>query len=190
MSALRPAQDLLNPPADIPAWAGHGCPVDVLEGRWWVVHTKARNEKALALDLDRQKINYFLPLVKVRRRYGGRTVQLQLPLFPSYLFMCGGDDQRYSTLMTHRAAHVIPVVDQERIKQDLRQVYMVVESEEPVDLYPSLRRGRRCRVIGGGLKGLEGVVSRRDLSRVYVGVDALGQSAELEIDPGLVEIID
>jgi hypothetical protein len=60
-----------------------------------------------------------------------------------------------------------------------------------VDLYPGLRRGRRCRVVAGSLKGVEGVVlRRRGLYRVYVGVEALGQSAELEIDPSLLEVIE
>lgn len=190
MGALKPPPYLLDVPGAEPSRAERGCPVDVLDGRWWVVHTKARNEKALAWDLDREGIGYFLPLVKVKRRYGGRTFDLRLPLFPSYVFMCGGEDERYSTLMTHRAAHVIQVVDQERIKQELRQIYMVVESEEPVDLYPGIRRGRRCRVVGGSLAGLEGVVLRRGSCRVYVGIDALGQSAELEIDPALLEVID
>jgi hypothetical protein len=34
------------------------------------------------------------------------------------------------------------------------------------------------------------VIRRRGPWRVYVGVDFLGQSAELEIDPMLLEVID
>jgi hypothetical protein len=83
------------------------------------------------------------------------------------------------------------VADQERLKADLRHIHRVVVSKEPVDLYPRLRRGCRCRVITGTLAGLEGVVlRRRGLWRVYVGVEFLGQSAELEIDPMLLEVID
>ena len=92
--------------------------------------------------------------------------------------------------MTHRAARVIRVVDQERLRSELRHVYQVTASDEPVDLYPGLRRGRRCRVVRGSLRGLEGVVlRRRDPCRMYVGVEVLGQSAEVEIDPSLLEVI-
>ncbi len=167
------------------------CPVDLHVGTWWVVHTKSRQEKALLADLGKLNIGCYLPLVSVKRRYGGRTFRLQLPLFPSYLFMCGNEDHRYATLMTHRAAAVIRVADQERLKYELRQIFRVTTGEDPVDLYPGLRRGRRCRVVSGSLAGLEGIVlRRRGACRVYVGVQALGQSAELEIDPSLLEVIE
>lgn len=166
-------------------------PVDTFVGRWWLVHTKSRMEKALAADLERLAIGYYLPLLRTRRRYGKRLLDVSLPLFPGYLFLCGNEDDRYATLMTHRAARVIAVSDQERIKQELRQVYRATTSDQPVDLYPGLRRGRRCRITRGSLQGVEGVVlRRRGLYRVYLGVEALGQSAELEIDPGMLEIID
>lgn len=171
--------------------AGEMCPLDAYTGRWWLVHTKSRNEKALAGDLDNLGIDHFLPLVQVKRRYASRLWCANIPLFPGYLFMCGGDDEHYATLMTHRAAAVIRVVDQERLRTELRQVYVVIMSREPVDLYRGLRRGRRCRVARGSLAGLEGVVLRRRGScRIYVGVEVLGQSAELEIDPSLLEVID
>ncbi len=166
-------------------------PIDTLRGQWWVVHTKARNEKALAANLDSLNISYFLPLARVRRRYGRRVTQVRMPLFPGYLFLCGGAHERYATLMTHRAANVIDVADQERLKADLRQIYRAVNSEVPVDLYPGIRRGRRCRIVGCSLAGLEGVVlRRRGVCRVYLAVESLGQSAEVEIDPGLLEVIE
>ncbi len=182
-SVSRVQQTLAGADAAAPA-----APVDVLPGPWWLVHTKSRCEKALAADLDRHRIGYFLPLARMRRRHGGRPVEVLLPLFPSYLFLCGGADERYAALMTHRAAQVIEVVDQERLKDELRQIHRVTASCQPVGLYPGLKRGQRCRVIAGPLAGLEGVVLRsRDWCRVYVGVEVLGQSAELEIDPALLE---
>jgi len=171
--------------------APHVCPVDEFEGDWWVVHTRPRHEKALAADLENQRIGYFLPLVTVKRKYRGRGVEVQLPLFPSYLFLCGGDDERYAAFNTRKAVNIIAVVAQEQLKQELRQIHRLVMSRQPLDLYPALQRGRRCRVISGPLAGLEGVVlRRRNVCKVYVGVEALGQSAELEIDPSLLEVIE
>jgi transcriptional antiterminator RfaH len=159
--------------------------------QWWVVHTKSRMEKALAGDLELRGVHFYLPLVRAQRRYAGRRFQVSLPLFPGYLFLCGNEEDRYTTLMTHRAARVIPVVDQERFRNELRQVYRVTAAQEPVDLYPGLRSGRRCRILYGSLQGVEGVViRRRDVCRVYLGIEALGQSAELEIDAAMLEVID
>ena len=167
------------------------CPIDTLVGNWWVVHTKARNEKALGCDLEKLGIGYFLPLARVKRKHGRRWIRLEIPLFPSYLFMCGRHDERSSTLGTHRAANVIQVFDQQGLKEQLRQIHRLTTSGNPVALYPGLKRGTHCRVTRGCLKGLEGVVvRRRGHCRIYVAVEALGQSAELEIDADLLEIID
>jgi hypothetical protein len=55
-------------------------------GEWWVAHTKSRNEKALAHDLIRRGISYFLPMSWKVRRKSRRTVKSLLPLFAGYLF--------------------------------------------------------------------------------------------------------
>ncbi len=166
-------------------------PIEQLVGRWWVLHTKARNEKALAADLKEKHIGHFLPLVRTQRKYGRRSVEVELPLFTGYMFLCGEENDRYEALTTKRVAKVLNVGDQERLRSDLIQIHLVITSDVPVDLYPGIRPGRRCRVRSGCLKGLEGVVlRRRKTCRVYVSVDALGQSAELEIDTSLIELID
>ncbi len=145
----------------------------------------------MATDLDRQGIDHFLPLVCVRRKSHGRITESQLPLFPCYLFLNGGDEARYATLMTHRAANVLEVADQQRLNHELRHIWQIIASKQPVDLFPAIRQGRQCRVTSGPLAGIEGVVlRRRGMCRVCVGVEALGQSAELEIDPRLLEVIE
>ncbi len=166
-------------------------PLETFEGAWWVVQTKSRHEKALARDLGNLGIRYFLPLIHDRRKVRSRYIERFLPLFPCYLFLCGGEEERYAALATHRVANVLPVVDQDRIRGELEQIRRIVASEQPVDLYPGLKVGRRCRVMRGALAGIEGVVlRRRGICHVYVGVEVLGQSAELEIDPSLLEVIE
>jgi hypothetical protein len=114
-----------------------------------------------------------------------------MPLFPSYLFICGDQEDRYGTLMTHRVVTVIDVADQARLTEELRHVCRATMGQESVDLYPGLKHGRRCRVVRGSLRGLEGVVLRRsDVCQVYVGVEVLGQSAELKIDASMLEVIE
>lgn len=177
--------------AEYAAHAGVGSSISLFSGTWWVLHTRARNEKAVAETLSRQGVSYFLPLVHYRRRYAGRVRQVEIPLFPGYLFLCGGPMERQLALRTNRVAQVLEVTDQERLRQDLRQIECVIQSNEPVDLFPRIMTGTRCRVTSGSLKGLEGIVLRkRGPWRVYVGVEFLGQSAELEIESSLLEVLN
>ena len=166
-------------------------PPDQFRGRWWLVHTKPRNEKALAENLRRLGIGHFLPLAQFKSRQGRRSIAVEVPLFSGYLFLCGEEEERYATLDTRRAVNVIRVADQEGLRAELASIHRMVSSDQPVDVYPGIRRGRRCRVARGSLKGLEGVViRRRSQCRVYVAVEILGQSAEVEIDAGLLEVIE
>jgi len=163
--------------------------IDAGGGRWCVLHTRARNEKALAVDLDRSGLCYFLPLVQTTRRHGRRRVEVWLPLFPGYVFFAyETDEQRVRALQTNRIATVIEAADQDRLCQELEQIRRALASQRRVALYPGIRKGRRCRVTGGSLKGLEGVVMRRgDTGRIFLDVAMLGQSAVVEIDVTLLE---
>ncbi len=166
-------------------------PAETVGGDWWLVHTLPRQEKALAADLDKLRIAYFLPLVRTRRRYGQRVRQIELPLFPSYLFMCGGGQERYAALMTHRAVAVLPVGDQERFKRELLDMRRVMSGLDTVKVYRGLQRGQRFRVRSGSLMGVEGVVRReRRTCQLFVGIEILQQSAVLEIEPQLLEPIE
>lgn len=165
--------------------------ISEVPGRWWVLHTRARNEKVVALALMRHRVPYYLPLVSLERTYAKCRVTVRLPLFPGYLFLCGDNDACEKAWKTNRVARILQVDDQERLRSELRQVCQALETDGKVDLFTSLRKGRRCRVTGGTLKGLEGVVLRRGRHcRMYLSVTILGQSAVVEVDGALLEPID
>jgi transcriptional antiterminator RfaH len=155
---------------------------------WWVVHTRARQEKKIVELVAREDVSYFLPLVHRPRRRGRHAADI--PLFPGYLFLWGDERAPRVARATNRAAAVLAVPDQGRFEHEVRQIYRAVQGPHPVDLYPGLRVGQRCRICSGGLRGVEGVVERRDLSRVFLAATFLGQSAVVEVDTTEVELID
>ncbi len=161
--------------------------IDEAAGQWWVLHTRARNEKRIAEYLEKRSVWHYLPLTTSRRTYGNRVVEFQVPLFPGYVFLCGDEFEAARAWESRRVANILRVGDQEKLRQDLRNVERVIASGSPVDLYPGLRRGRRCRVTAGPLRDVEGIiVRRRGVSRVCVAVEFISQSAEVEIDAALL----
>ncbi len=158
---------------------------------WWVLHTRPRQEKALAVDLFKREIDVYLPLARLERRYGKRREVVEKPLFPGYLFLRGRPQDRVTALTTNRIVRTLRVLDPVRLEDDLRRIDLMISSGEAVTTFSGLKEGGRCRVVGGPLIGLEGVViRRRNLSRIFVGVDILGQSGVVEIDSVLLEPID
>lgn len=160
-------------------------------GVWWVVHTKSRNEKALAHDLIRKDINYFLPMSwKVHRRRG-RKIRSLLPLFGGYLFFCGQENQRIELLRTNRVANLIEVKDQETLLEELVQIERALRAGAPLVPYKYIKAGERCRVIAGPLADLYGVVVKtRNVMRLVLQVDILGQATSVEIDADMIEVLD
>lgn len=160
-------------------------------GQWWVVHTKSRNEKALAHDLIGRKISYFLPMSWKVRRKSRRTTRSLLPLFSGYLFFCGWENDRLEVLRTDRVANLIEVKDQQKLIRELQQIEQALRSGVPVTPHKYLKEGQKCRVVAGPLMGLEGVVTKaRGATRLLLQVDMLGQAASVEIDVDMIEPIE
>ncbi len=54
---------------------------------WYLVQTKPRQERTALVNLERQGYRSFLPLIRLRRRHGGRAVTKVEAMFPRYLFV-------------------------------------------------------------------------------------------------------
>lgn len=162
-----------------------------LPGEWHLLHTKSRQEKALAETLDSLEIAYFLPLVRMQRNYGGRRAIVEIPLFPGYVFLRGNLEQAYEADRTKRVAHVIRVVDQTRLGWELRNLEQALMVHAPLDPYPYLVKGVRVEVRSGPFRGLQGMIEdRTKKDRLILQVEILGQATALEIDGALVEPIE
>ena len=175
-----------NPPMLWPEDASLGD----FDGTWWVAHTKSRNEKALAWQIQRKNINYFLPLTRKVYRRKGRTFRSLLPLFTSYVFFCGDENQRLEVLQTNRVAKLIEVKDQKRLVAELEPILQVLQEGMPLRPHKYLKAGQPCRVIAGPLAGIEGIVVKGRQTRLVLQVDMLGQATSVEIDMDMIEPID
>jgi len=166
---------------------------DGLPGHWWVAHTKPRTEKALAGDLGAMKIAYYLPLRRrqTRSRHTGRISKSIVPVFASYLFFNGDEEQRHRALNTHRIANVLSVTSQDRFIGELRQLHRVLSARVDLQLHSTLKAGDWVRVVGGPLLGTEGIVTGRlSRTRLVLNVAMLGQSVSVRVDSDALERID
>ncbi len=176
-----------NPPIIHP----EGASIADFAGTWWVAHTRSRNEKALAWQLLKQDVSYFLPMSPRAHRWRQRTIRSLMPLFTGYIFFCGDEDARLEALKTNRVAGLIPVKDPDGLVRDLLPIERVLREGQPLQPHPYLTKGRRCRVIAGPLMGLEGIIVREpQRTRLVLQVEMLGQATSVEVDVDLVEPLD
>lgn len=161
------------------------------EGTWMVAHTKPRQEKALAEALLAAGVPCFLPVISQARFYGHRKRLVELPIFPSYVFVHADADGRVTTLQTNRVVHVLKVSDQSGMEHELQQIDLAMAGGAQLDPFPYLAVGRPVVVVRGPFMGLQGLVDeRRSWDRLVLNVAMLGQATSLEIDASLLEPAD
>lgn len=162
-----------------------------LTGTWWAAYTKPRFEKAFAWDMLSHGIGYFLPMREKVIFSGGRKRHIMSPLFKSYVFFCGTEQDRYTALTTNRVCHTIEVTDQDGLIEELLSIEKALISKAVIDNYPRLPIGSHCKIISGPMMGIEGIVIKRKdaKARMVLEVTILGQGVVVEIDFDLLEPI-
>jgi transcription antitermination factor NusG len=159
-------------------------------GSWYVLHVRSRQEKLLADELTQWEIGHFLPLVRQNRLYGKRKAVVELPLFPSYMFLRGSRDDAYRANGTKRVARIIDVADQQTLTSELTNLHLALSGGVPLDPYPYLKDGVRVEVRSGPLRGLQGVIEGRGgTGRLILQVEMLGRAVSIEVPGTLLEPI-
>ena len=160
------------------------------ETRWVIAHTKSRQEKALAEDLEAAGIICYVPSIRELRTHGSRRRWVEMPLFPGYAFVRGGESVGATTRRTGRVAGIIAVADQERLVHELRQIRRALAGGARLTASPYLEAGVPARIVRGSLKGVEGIVDAvGSAERLVLVIQTLGQATAVEVAPGDVEAV-
>ena len=160
-------------------------PSDLGESRWFAAYTSPRHEKHVSQQMRRRGIQNFLPLYKSVRRWKDRRKELELPIFPGYLFVRFAPRERLNVLQSPGVVHLVsfqgrpaplPDAEIEILQRQLSQ-------NAGFQPHPFLTVGRRVRVHSGPMAGVEGIlVRKKDRFRVVVSIQLIRQSVAMEID--------
>lgn len=149
---------------------------------WCACHTKPRCEKKFAALLKAERIQHYLPLVTSVRKYLRQQKTFAKPLFPGYVFARVPADRAARLYQQDLLVRVIRVDDEALLLRQLQDVQRIVASGLQATLHPLLRRGTPVRVMGGPLRGLEGVVDDpRNPQGIILSVDVLQQGLLVKI---------
>jgi transcription antitermination factor NusG len=143
--------------------------------------------------LSQREIEHYLPLYQVERKWrDGSRVTLDLPLFPSYIFVRMERSQRTSVLSVPGALAVVGGTGGEPAPLpsgavDALRAGLAVHRIEP---HPLLRVGQLARIRSGAFAGMEGVVVRKKSGlRIVLTLEQIMQSVAVELDEEDVEPI-
>lgn len=159
--------------------------------QWYALYTHARHEKYVAKQLEERGIDYFLPLYRTWHRWKDRRKQVELALFPSYVFVRICMAARLRVLSIAGVVHLVtfngqPAALPEREIEALRNVLVKEIYAEP---HPYLTVGRKVRLCQGPLLGTEGVLVRwKDKLRVVISIEVLMRAVAVEVDAADLDV--
>jgi len=160
-------------------------PALYLQRQWYAVYTCANHEKRVAHELRVRSVEHFLPLYRSVRRWSDRRLQIDVPLFPGYVFVRLALRDRLSVLQIPGVVRLVgfnglpaalPDEEMEILRSGLCQSLRV----RP---HPFLTVGRRVRIKSGSFQGLEGILLRRKSNlRVVLSISLIQRSIAVEVD--------
>ena len=164
----------------LPALDGAG------RSRWYAIRTRSRHEKKIASELCDKGVDHFLPLQTQIHRWSDRSQQVEVPLFPCYLFVrtVPVGEARVSVLRTPGVVGFVggqgngtPIPDKQ-----IENIQTILEQKVQFTLHPFLNLNGRVRIRGGCLDGVEGVlVGMNPDSSLVVSVDLLERSVAIRV---------
>jgi transcription antitermination factor NusG len=173
-------------------WTDTELPAEYLQSRWYAACTNPRHEKSVAQQMEGNEINYYLPLYRSIRRWKDRRKELELPLFPGYVFVQIALKDRMRILRLPGVLQFVsfngkPAAVPESELDALRKGLSRNLCAEP---HPYLKIGRRVRVHSGPMAGVEGILLRRkEKFRVVLSIHLIQRSVAVEVDEAEIEPI-
>lgn len=153
--------------------------------RWYAVFVRSRHEKTVERSLKSKHYNVFSPSYRTRRKRVDRIAEIEVPLFPGYVFCQFDPTKRLPILSTPGVVRVVgrgnrpePVDDTEI--DSIRTVALAGRSVQP---WPFLRLGQRVRMQSGPLTGIEGIFLRvQDEDHLVISVTLLQRAVSVVIE--------
>jgi transcriptional antiterminator RfaH len=161
------------------------------EPAWYVAHTRPRCEKKLAEHCTREGFGVTLPLYRSIKKYPGKVLTFEKPLFPNYLFLRLSPHQRKKVYQSNYVANLLDVPDQTTFEEQLNDILIALETEYEICAMPHIITGKHVRIKAGALRGMEGYVQERQGKfLVLLRLDFIAQCAGVKVDATELDVID
>lgn len=160
------------------------------ERHWYALCVGPRYEKMAASHIAMRGLICFLPTYRSVRRWKDRRKEVDMVLFPGYVFVNLNLRDRLPVLQAPGVQHFVsfqgrpaPLPDSE-----LKSLAIALSQGSQTEHHPYLRRGCRVRVVRGPMSNTEGIlVRRKDRFRLVLSIDLIMQSVMLDVDEADVE---
>jgi transcription antitermination factor NusG len=152
---------------------------------WYAVYTCTHHEKRVKQQLEERHIDCFLPLYRSVRRWKDRRKELELVLFPGYVFVQINLSDRLRVLQLPSVVSFVNFGDRPAMiaRDELESLRSGIANGRCLEPHPYLTLGRKVRIKQGPLAGSTGIlVRKKDRLRVVLSLEIIMRSVAVEID--------
>jgi transcription antitermination factor NusG len=152
---------------------------------WYALRVRSQFEIATSKALREKGYPEFVPRYRTRRIWSDRVKEIEMPLFPGYVFCRFDASDPYRVLNSPGVVHVVsagkvPLAVDDR---EIGAIQAICRSGVTAQPWPFLQVGRRIIVERGPLAGTEGiVVELKNEYRLVASISLLQRSVATEID--------
>jgi transcription antitermination factor NusG len=165
------------------------------EENWYAIHTMPRHEKRIAGHLQGKRLCTFLPMLQQIHRWSDRRSKVEVPMFSCYVFvrMVETVEDRLKVL---RTPGVFGFVGSERQgtpipDEQIENLLMAIRGKIPCVVHPFISAGKRVRIRGGSLDGVEGILMGQGGGQsVVVSVEMLRRSVSIRVEGYDIEAVN
>ena len=148
---------------------------------WFVIYTKSRQEKKVALELEKMGITVYCPMVSQIRQWSDRKKKVEVPLISSYVFVHLKERDREAVFEVPGIVRYVYWLEKPAIVRDeeiaVMKAWLSTQTVEAK--VEGLRRGDRMKVSSGVFEGKEGFVEEISKNRVLLLLPDLGMKITL-----------
>ena len=149
---------------------------------WFVIYTKSRNEKKVAELLQKNGVEVFCPLVKLKKNWSDRKKIVETPLFKSYVFVNLSEKDRNVVFNVPGVIRYLfwlkkPAIARDSEIENLKNILHETMDSFTIENY---QIGDTIKISEGVFKGLDGVIEKQSKNKLHVILENVGIKITLQ----------
>lgn len=153
-------------------------PEDIV--KWYVLYTSPRAEKQVKERLDRMALENWLPLHRCPRVWSDRVKMVDVPLFPSYVFVrCREYDLR-PLLTVYGVSRIVYYNGKPAVVRD-KEIEIIQQFLDQASEHP-LCPGDEVDIVCGAFKNVSGKIKKIKKSYLVLFLEQLGATVCVKLD--------
>jgi transcription antitermination factor NusG len=161
---------------------------------WFALQTWPKNERKVESLLKQKGYECFTPIYRSKRKWSDRTVEIDFPLFPGYIFCRFNPSALGKAISTQGVTRVVGFGGKptEVAREEVDALLVLARSNFLREPWKYLPNGTQVLVQTGPLAGIQGVITAdENKSRLVISITLLQRSVAIQLgEDTVVSVIE